>query len=173
MRLCGSMLLSNTETCRSDIYVYFNVNFNVFFKIKKCICWWMNCTYIRMHGATIKKDKILQDIVIQLLTQHKTCDWCSHETTGTQQKTMSNIKFAFRNPAHYHGCQWCKETHHDGLALYTTYQQYSLCLTHTVYFYTSCNANELTRDNTRLNSCHNSVHFVNEIFYKKMTCTYI
>ena len=22
---------SNTETCRSDIYVYFNVNFNVFF----------------------------------------------------------------------------------------------------------------------------------------------
>ena len=24
-----------TETCRSDIYVYFNVNFNVFFKIKK------------------------------------------------------------------------------------------------------------------------------------------
>ena len=26
---------SKTETCRSDIYVYFNVNFNVFFKIKK------------------------------------------------------------------------------------------------------------------------------------------
>ena len=25
---------SKTETCRSDIYVYFNVNFNVFFKFK-------------------------------------------------------------------------------------------------------------------------------------------
>ena len=35
---------SKTETCRMDIYVYFNVNFNVFFKIKKCICWWVNCT---------------------------------------------------------------------------------------------------------------------------------
>ena len=44
---------SKTETCRSDIYVYFNVNFNVF-KIKKCICWWVKSTYIKMHGATIK-----------------------------------------------------------------------------------------------------------------------
>ena len=35
---------SKTETCRSDIYVYFNVNFNVFFKIKTCICWWVNST---------------------------------------------------------------------------------------------------------------------------------
>ena len=26
---------SKTETCRSDIYVYFNVNFNVFFKLIK------------------------------------------------------------------------------------------------------------------------------------------
>ena len=26
---------SQTETCRSDIYVYFNVNFNVFFKLIK------------------------------------------------------------------------------------------------------------------------------------------
>jgi len=37
MRLCGSMLphnpIINNETCRSDIYVYFNVNFNVFFKL--------------------------------------------------------------------------------------------------------------------------------------------
>ena len=45
---------SKTETCRSDIYVYFNVNFNVFFKIKKRICWWVNSTYIKMHGTTIK-----------------------------------------------------------------------------------------------------------------------
>jgi len=26
---------SKTETCRSDIYVYFNVHFNVFFKLIK------------------------------------------------------------------------------------------------------------------------------------------
>ena len=45
---------SKTETCRSDIYVYFNVIFNVFFKIKKWICWWVNSTYIKMHSATIK-----------------------------------------------------------------------------------------------------------------------
>ena len=32
MRLCGSLL---TETCMSDIYVYFNVNFNVYFKLIK------------------------------------------------------------------------------------------------------------------------------------------
>ena len=38
---------SKTETCRSDIYVYFNVNYNVFFKIKKCICWWVKSTYGR------------------------------------------------------------------------------------------------------------------------------
>ena len=37
---------SKTETCRNDIYVYFNVNFNMFFKIKKCICGWVNCTTI-------------------------------------------------------------------------------------------------------------------------------
>ena len=24
--------------------MYFNVNFNVFFKIKNCICWWVNTT---------------------------------------------------------------------------------------------------------------------------------
>ena len=35
---------SKTETGRGDIYVYFNINFNVFFKIKKCICWWVNST---------------------------------------------------------------------------------------------------------------------------------
>ena len=46
---------SKTETCRSDIYVYFNVNFNVFFKLIKVHCWWVNSTYIRMHGAKIKK----------------------------------------------------------------------------------------------------------------------
>ena len=27
----------------------------MFFKIKKCICWWVNCTYDKMHGAKIKK----------------------------------------------------------------------------------------------------------------------
>ena len=48
---------SKTETCRSDIYIYFNVNFNVFFKIKKCICWWVNCTYVKLHGAKFKKKK--------------------------------------------------------------------------------------------------------------------
>jgi len=26
-----------TETCRSDIYMYFNVNFNVFFKLIKVL----------------------------------------------------------------------------------------------------------------------------------------
>ena len=31
---------SKTETCRSDIYVHFNV----LLKIKKCICWWVNST---------------------------------------------------------------------------------------------------------------------------------
>ena len=45
---------SKTETRRSDIYVYFNVNFNVFLKIKKWIFWWVNSTCIRMRGATIK-----------------------------------------------------------------------------------------------------------------------
>ena len=50
---------SKTETCRSDIYVYFNVNFNVFFQINKnCICWWVNSTYISMYGTTIKKINI-------------------------------------------------------------------------------------------------------------------
>ena len=35
MWLCGSMLQHAAETCRSDIYVYCNVNFNVFFKLIK------------------------------------------------------------------------------------------------------------------------------------------
>jgi hypothetical protein len=46
---------SKNETCRSDIYVYFNVNFNVFFKLIKVHCLWVNCTYTRMHGATTNK----------------------------------------------------------------------------------------------------------------------
>ena len=46
---------AKTETCRIDIYVYHKVNFNVFFKIEKCFCGWANSTYIKMHGATIKK----------------------------------------------------------------------------------------------------------------------
>jgi len=35
--LCGCVAAAarpKAETCRSDIYVYFKVNFNVFFKIK-------------------------------------------------------------------------------------------------------------------------------------------
>jgi hypothetical protein len=56
MQLCGSMSCNmSCNMCRSDIYVYFNVNFNVFFKIKKWICWWVNSTFINMHCATIKK----------------------------------------------------------------------------------------------------------------------
>ena len=35
---------SKTEICRTDIYVYFHVNFNVIFEIKMCICWWVNST---------------------------------------------------------------------------------------------------------------------------------
>ena len=42
---------SKTETCSSDIYVYFNLNFNVFFL--NCICWRVNSTCIKMHGATM------------------------------------------------------------------------------------------------------------------------
>ena len=35
--------------------MYFNVNINMSFKIKNCIFWLVNCTHIKMHGATIKK----------------------------------------------------------------------------------------------------------------------
>ena len=31
----SSLMMTKTETCRSDVYVYFNVNFNVFFKLIK------------------------------------------------------------------------------------------------------------------------------------------
>ena len=31
----GSLMMVEVETFRSDIYVYFNVNFNVFIKLKK------------------------------------------------------------------------------------------------------------------------------------------
>jgi len=30
-----------------------------FFKIKTCVCWRVNSTYIKMHGATIKKKRSL------------------------------------------------------------------------------------------------------------------
>ena len=46
---------SKTETCRSDIYVHFNVNFGVFFEIKYVHFLVVNSTYIKMDGATIKK----------------------------------------------------------------------------------------------------------------------
>ena len=49
---------SKTETCRSDIYVYFNVNFNVFFKIKKWICWWLNTTYTLFITLEIKTETV-------------------------------------------------------------------------------------------------------------------
>ena len=45
---------SKTETCRSDIHVYFNVNFNVFFKTLKVNLLVSELYSIRMHGATIK-----------------------------------------------------------------------------------------------------------------------
>jgi len=35
--------------------VYFNVNFNALFKLIKVHLSVVNSTYIRMHGATIKK----------------------------------------------------------------------------------------------------------------------
>ena len=38
---------------------YFSVNFNVFFKLKRCICWCVNSTYIKMHGATIRIDNLI------------------------------------------------------------------------------------------------------------------
>jgi hypothetical protein len=41
---------------------------------------------------------------------------------------VGDIKFAFRNPAHYHCCQWRKETYHNGLALYTIYQKCNLSI---------------------------------------------
>jgi len=59
MRLCGSMswnevCVAKTEKCRSDIYGYFNVNFNVLFKLITVLLLLSDHTYIRMHGATIK-----------------------------------------------------------------------------------------------------------------------
>ena len=46
---------SKTETCRSDIYAYFNVNFNVFLKIKMCICWWVNSTNAQRCSQMIQR----------------------------------------------------------------------------------------------------------------------
>ena len=39
---------------KSDIYFYFNVNFNVFFKLIKCICWWVNSTYTSRYVITMQ-----------------------------------------------------------------------------------------------------------------------
>ena len=35
----GSLMMIEDRNMWGDIYVYFDVNFDVFFKIKKCICW--------------------------------------------------------------------------------------------------------------------------------------
>ena len=53
---------SKTETCRSDIYVYFNVNFNVFFKIKNFICCWVNSTKASIQ---VKQIEIYKRISLQ------------------------------------------------------------------------------------------------------------
>jgi len=43
-----------TETCRSNIYVYFNVNFSVFLKLIKVNLLVSKLTYIRMNSDRIK-----------------------------------------------------------------------------------------------------------------------
>ena len=69
---------SKTETCWCDIYVYFNVNFNVFLN-KKCICWWVNSTYIKIHGVTIKFD-------FGLFNEHHLLTLRSAIDTGSRKK---------------------------------------------------------------------------------------
>jgi len=72
---------------------------------------------------------------------------------------MSQIKFPFRYPAHYHCCQRCEETYHDGLALYTThYQMYNLYLSH--------------RQNFTHFQGMKVPHFWYKEFYKQVTSTY-
>jgi len=48
-------MMVKTEKWRSDIYVYFNVNFNVFFLNKNLHLLVSELYIYQMHGATIKK----------------------------------------------------------------------------------------------------------------------
>ena len=48
---------SKTETRRSDIYVYRNVNFNVFFKLIKVHFWWVNSTYVYQNARCNDKSE--------------------------------------------------------------------------------------------------------------------
>ena len=73
---------SKTKTCRSAVYVYFNVNFNVFFKMKKFICWWVNSTntvlYWVLEIATLCRSTYVCSLLFCLVWFNliKLLQWC-------------------------------------------------------------------------------------------------
>ena len=52
--------------------MYFNVNFNMFFKIKKCVCWWVKSTYIlplynkRCSETNVVRRRLLYSCVLTI-----------------------------------------------------------------------------------------------------------
>ena len=84
---------SKTETCRSDIYVYFNVNFNVFFKLKIVFFgeWTLELLKIFLWGRIKQVWRCLTILYFRLGSKIVTCisnrlppvDWFSDLRKGS------------------------------------------------------------------------------------------